>query len=381
VAVAGWPAAAWGQIPEGWEVVRVTNDSFYDGPPAINCMGQIVWSKRINNQFDREEIFLYDIDGTVRQITDDNVRDAFPDINDDGVIVWSREVGPGGHFEVARYEDGEITILTDNEHSEYAPQINNTAHIVWNEVRDENCTPSDIFFYDGKRAERVVQDGFSNQAVSLNDLDEMVWTRYDFCQNPWRGTPMYRKANGEIIELTDGTDQNQGVHINNEPQIVWGAKPDGVAYWENGQGWLLTDWGRAAGINERGLVSIYRWHEDIEAWQQWLWIDGRMIRISEEPYWNHSGQLNNSGEVAWQGRTGARLADSQIVLLTWQKQNADIDGSGVTSLEDFELFADCLAGPGETTEGCVCHRCDLDHDGSVDLKDFVHLQQVLRREP
>jgi hypothetical protein len=375
-ALACWPGAAvFGQIPEGWEVVRVTNDSFYDGPPAINCMGQVVWSKRINNDFDREEIFLYDIDGTVRRITDDNVRDAFPDINDDGVIVWSREVGPGGTLEIARYEDGKITILTDNEYTENGPRINNKGHVAWHQHWYRGCTEAAIFFYDGARIQHITWDGFSNQGVSINDSDELAWTRYDFCQNPWHGTPMYRKANGEIIQLTGGTDQSQVVHINNASQIVWGASPDGVAYWEKGLSRLLTDWGAPSGINSQGLIAFYRWHEDVEDWQQWLWVEEKEFRVSNDLYWNVDGELNDWGELTWEARTGARLADMEILLLTWRSDNADVVEDDSVDAEDYEALTRCLVGPEVRTEGCVCHRCDLDHDGDVDLRDYTHIQK------
>jgi hypothetical protein len=362
--------------------VRVTNDSFYDGPPAINCMGQVVWSKRINNDFDREEIFLHDIDGTVRQITDDNVRDAFPDINDEGVIVWSRQVGPGGTLEVARYEDGEITILTDNEYSEFGPRVNNRGHIAWHQHWYRGCSEADIFFYDGARIQRITQDGFSNQGVSINDSDELVWTRYDFCQNPWRGTQMYRNAEGDVIELSDGADQSQGAYINNQSQIVWGTDPDGIILWDDGRETLITDWGHPAGINDMGLVSVNRWHEDIEVWQQWVWIDGKMMRITEDAStWNHSGAPNRWGELGWQSQVGGRLANSEIHLLTWRKGNGDIDGNHAVDDDDYEIFAGCTGGPDGGIESCSCHRSDLDHDGDVDLGDFTYLQRAFGRTP
>jgi hypothetical protein len=186
---------------------------------------------------------------------------------------------------------------------------------------------------------------------------------------------MYRKVDGKIVELTQGTDQNQGVHINNISQIVWGARPDGVTYWENDQERLLTDWGRPSGINNVGLIAVHRWHADIQVWQQWAWIDGNMIRITDEPYSNVDGEPNDWGEVAWEARMGTRLADNEIRLMTWVEQNADINGSGATSLADYEILVACFTGPDEAVDRCACHRGDLDHDGDVDLSDFTYFQQ------
>jgi hypothetical protein len=357
--------------------VRVTNDSYYDGPPAINCMGQVVWSKRLAG-FDGEEIFLYDIDGTVRQITNDNVRDAFPHINDDGVIVWSRAVGPGGRFEIAMHRDGETRLLTNNGVMNWSPRINNLEHIVWFQDGNPQCAGYRIMFYDGRPAQMIYDDGYSNQSPMINDFDEIVWTRYDFCQNPWRGTAMYRKADGEIIELTDGSDQSQGVLINDHSQLVWGHDPDGVMLWEDGEAELITDWGFAADINDLGVVAINRWHDDIGAWQQWIWVNGEFLRLSEGQEWNRSAEINGWGEVAWLAGPSLR---AEIVLLRWESTNADINGDRALDGDDWRLQAPCLAGPESRAEGCMCHRADLDHSGTVDLKDFAHLQAAMGDAP
>jgi hypothetical protein len=373
-----WPGAAvFGQIPEGWEVVRVTNDSFYDGPPAINCMGQVVWSKRLAG-FDGEEIFLRDVDGTVIRITNDNVRDAFPDINDDGVIVWSRAVGPGGTFEVARYEDGEITLLTNNAFSESSPHINNLGHVVWNQFVDGECADSHVFYFDGVQIEQVTRGPYSNQGESINDLHEIVWTQYDFCQNPWRGTPMYRNAKGEIIELTDGSDQSQAPIINNHSQIAWGPDPDGIMLREKGVNRLITDWGGATDVNDGGVLTVNRWHDEIGAWQQWIWVNGIFLRLSEDQEWNRSAEINGWGEVAWLAGPSLR---AEIVLLRWESTNADINGDRALDGDDWRLQAPCLAGPESRADGCTCHRADLDHSGTVDLKDFAHLQAAMGDAP
>jgi hypothetical protein len=355
--------------------VRVTNDSFYDGPPAINCMGQVVWSKRINNEFDREEIFLYDIDGTVRQITDDNVRDAFPDINDDGVIVWSRQVGPGGTFEVAKYEDGEITILTNDEYSDFAPRINNLGHIVWNKIWYRGCSEveSDIFFYDGERTTRITSNGFSNQGESINDVDEMVWTRYDFCQNPWRGTAMHRKSNGDLIELTDGSDQTQSVFLNNRSEITWEIGAGGIIHYKGGRSVQITDWGYPTEIADNGDIVILRWHDDEEIMQVWLYRSEKFIRLTDDGIWNGGRAINSWGEMPW---VHGGYPATDIVLMSWRHNNGDLDRNDVVDIQDHRTLGACVSGPGARYAECACRRPDMDRDGDVDLRDFAYLQQA-----
>lgn len=87
------------QIPDGYEIVHVTdNPNDYSAVPRINACGEIVFSTRINQSESLEEIFLYD-NGRLSQLTDNTIRDAFPDINDKGTVVWTQGAdGFGGRF-------------------------------------------------------------------------------------------------------------------------------------------------------------------------------------------------------------------------------------------------------------------------------------------
>lgn len=57
----------------------------------------------------------------------------------------------------------------------------------------------------------------------------------------------------------------------------------------------------------------------------------------------------------------------------------DLDGDGDVDLDDFAVFADCLAGPGVITPptGCTSEQfgqTDLDHDNDVDVADLAIFQ-------
>ena len=55
--------------------------------------------------------------------------------------------------------------------------------------------------------------------------------------------------------------------------------------------------------------------------------------------------------------------------------SGDFDGDGDADLEDFDVFSECLTGPGNgITEGCGC--ADVDGNGDIDLTDFAQFQAL-----
>jgi hypothetical protein len=80
---------ACGQIPEGWEIVTITDDpEIFDNNPDINDRGQIVFHRRLTNDSNSSEVLLYDR-GLLVQLTNNNLRDNNPRLNNRGEVVWS----------------------------------------------------------------------------------------------------------------------------------------------------------------------------------------------------------------------------------------------------------------------------------------------------
>jgi hypothetical protein len=92
------------------------------------------------------------------------------------------------------------------------------------------------------------------------------------------------------------------------------------------------------------------------------------MRVTERYY-----RYPDPCEDSWYGES----EDYTVVVTT----SADLDGDGDIDLDDFAMFADCLAGPAVTTppDGCPkaqFEKADLTVDDDVDLDDFALFQKA-----
>jgi len=363
------PRLADAQIPPGFEVIRLTDDPDMDGPPAINNFGQVVWSKRIDQGFDTEEIFFFD-GVEVRRITDDNIRDAFPDLNDFGTLVWSREKATGEteNFEIAMWRDGRMTLLTDNDVGDWGPTVNNRERVTWSHISERGCFGLYLMFYDGSVTWQLTDDDLSSQIPEINSSDEIAWVAFDFCQNPWMSTiKMY--SGGRLIEMTDGECQDSGTTVNDRSQVAWGSgcpEFSGILLWANGRTRRIIDAGLIPRINGRGTVAFTRFNLDTSILEQWLWVDGELLQLSDNGIPSWKGEINDCGEVSW---WFGDVPNLDIVLMRLKPGDATHDD--IVSAEDFSLFDGCFSGPGDPDDVCKRSGSDVDRDGDVDLRDFV----------
>ncbi len=305
------PPVVSGQIPPGYFVETITEPLPRARPPRLND-SQIVF-ERWSGPNETGELFLYDRDSeTLTQLTDDAVVDAFPDIAEDGTITWTRFIGPPGQFGptgeiMIRDPDGTVTRLTDNAVEDRVSRINSQRHVAWKRYTGPGCggAAMDIYFFDGQTIRAITTDGVpanvANQLASLNDLDQIVFTKFDFCVNPWE-SEIWMWENGRTSRLTTNQIAPSWPSINNRGLIAWFTRPAGghtIEIWENGVTRELTDWGTAPILNDEGQVAFHRWHNATGNWQQWLYSDGSFWQLTDEPFWSHSGHINEVGEVAW----------------------------------------------------------------------------------
>jgi len=374
------------QIPPGYETVQFTFDpNFWERPPSINNCGQIVFSKRMGSSWSQAEIFLYD-NGLVSRITDNSDRDVSAVINDEGTIAWARGIGSAGVHQIILYRDGEPTVLAEHYPYVSGPSINNLGHMIWEEWTDAGCEAADtrIRLFDGIRMLDIVTLPGSHQSEELNDYDDVAWTRYDWCVDPW-DSDILLYSGGRITVLTRSQLYVQIPRINNLHQVVWGG-PAGIEMWQPSPGVLLpgnfgfgftvtiTPNGVVPSLNNRGDISFGRFHDDTDTGQLWLYHDGEIVQLTDDPVWSsNDSRINDWGEIAW--RISPGLPTSDLVFMR-RIRTGEANFDGDIDLEDARVLHDCLTGPGDFDRLCDCRFLDLDHDRDVDLADFARFQRA-----
>jgi hypothetical protein len=378
-----WPilASAQVQIPPGYQIVRVTETPYAEQSPRMNSHGQIVFTALLGGGFETGEIFLYDgRTGELTQITDDMVADGQASINDDGVIVWVRAFGSIAGL-ILRTPDGQWTLLNDLNPNvlDYTPNINNAGQVVWDRSTFHGCQNADsmIMFFDGSTTRAITTDDRSNQSPEINDAGEIVWTEYDFCPGglQWRSLiKLYR--DGQTLTLSEPGWQVQSPTLNNAGVCAWSwhdpiqGRRLGIQKWDNGALSLLTDWGVAPHLNDRGDVLLARWHESNGTWHAWLLRDGVYYQLTDGASWNGVRDINVNGEACWEA--GPPGGPNDVVSLL-RLPSGDLNCDGSVDAFDVEPFVRALLDPdgyAVAHPDCDFTLADVNGDGTVDAFDI-----------
>jgi len=367
-----WTGVAPAQVnlPEGFEIVEFGVSPYFTDVPQINNCGQIVFGKAMEGHAWR--LYLYD-NGAIREIARE--RDGgipMPDINDQGTVVYTSGKYPDLDRRIKLFDGRKTKVVGRG----FAGTINNDGVIAAQWYREALCEPGfNVVLYKNGRRGRLTDNLFSEQGVSINDRGQITWTRYDFCQNPWSSEiPLY--SNGEITLLPILGTQAQLAHLNNVGQVVW-SSVGGVESWQDGVTTLITDWGGAPRVNDLGDMVFYRWNDDVQTLDWWLYrVSGgepTFHRLTNDPIRDSLGDINNWTEAAWRYKI-ALGNDFGGVRFLRRVRSGDSEFNGEVDLIDYRTLADCMTGPGRVDGLCICRFLDVDYDGDVDLGDFARFQ-------
>lgn len=371
--------------PPGFEVVRVTNDSDYESGIGLNNCGQIVYHRKMGSTWAFGEVFVYDNDRTFR-LTNNMDRDVGPNISDSGQIVWARGVGSGGASMILHYDHGEVRMLAQNADGVLGPEIANTGHCVWPELLAEGCHGVDtrLQLWDDEHIRTIIQGQGSHQGTYVNNFDELTWTSFDFCVDPWDADIQFHDGEALFRISDENAFQPQGGNLNDSAQVVWSENAEDyqnyVVLWEDGARRVLTDWGDDPMINNHGDVAFYRWHEDLRTFRSWVYWRREFFAIAEDISYNATEDINDYGEVA----LALDEYPTTDVGLMRRIRTGEADFDGDFDLADHREWARCLDGPDflernrtdPTDTLCDCRFLDLDHDNDVDLRDFAGFQNA-----
>lgn len=365
------------QIPPGFELVQITNDGDLNDPYDINDCGQIVFAKRAGFSWSQAEIYLYD-NGRTMQLTDNSDVDFWPRINERGVVAWTRGFGEDCCYQVVKLEDGLETVVAQGSNFVMAFDIGANGEIAWGDWTNAGCrgTESEIHILRDGVDERITSGGYSHQDVTFNTIGDLVFTRFDFCPNPWE-SDIFLHSGGQFQQITVDEVESQSPSLNNLGHVVWssqGQPTDFIWKWVQGEKRMVTDWGAGPSSNDLGDVAFRRWHENFQQTRACLFHDDAVWELTHGPQDAWCTGINRAGEVIIKLRSGDSAYE---VLFLRRTRDGDLDNDMSIDRGDYASFPACMTGPqwparldpDPQQSLCECRFLDIDYDGDIDLQD------------
>lgn len=371
------PPVGLGQIPDGYEIIVLADDLGIHSVPEINNLGEVVWSSSFPPS--HSEIFWYR-DGVVVRVDSPLPYNINPVVNDCGAVVFAAGDDWNPPFDLILWNQGPILTLPDQQPEASTLALNNQGVLVWSFDFSEDFSHVELFRINGGSPEQITDNGVSNASPRMNAGGDLAWVRYNFFQSPWISTVMLRMLNGMVLEITDGSNQPQGVDVNDSGQVVfrqYNGTEDEIRLWQNGATIALSP-GTGPRINSAGDVCFGRWYPEDGIRYQMLLRQGSLYRLpSRLGWWNAGSDINDSREVAWR-ELDHSFGDTRIMLLRRIRHPGDLNEDCQIDLFDMLLFGACVTGPDSSPDGCELPECtlaDFDGDGDVDFADYWEFQR------
>ena len=104
-------------------------------------------------------------------------------------------------------------------------------------------------------------------------------------------------------------------------------------------------------------------------------------RLTEDPISEYRCNMNDWGELVWNA-TNYDTGDYRLRFLR-RIRTGDSEFDGDIDHDDLARLVDCMTGPmwvertdpGPEDSLCECRFLDINHDGSVDLRDYARFQE------
>lgn len=366
--------ASSGQIPDGFEFVRVTNDDDYHNYPNIGS-NSVVYSSLQRPWPTSGNIRVFS-GGIVRHITNDLLLNLNPAISNLDKVAWIRGVAQGMPFDVVtNFLPGPIQA----QYQASGPvDVNDDGDVVWDFALPSGDTG--IALYDPNTGVIVSMGDpqLSNQGAQINNLGQVVWTTYDFDVSPWVGQIMMY-SDGNIQELTTIVCQCQTPDINDAGTVVWrNGDLDSIVLWDGAETRVIIPKAAGPRINNSGNVSFGRTIEDLDANVHFLLKDGVEYQMPDLGLGAGSQAINDRDELAM------RFIDfpgdqHHIYMLRRIAPQGDFNHDCRIDLYDHQIFENCYTGDGlGPADGLLadCTRADFDVDGDVDELDHAAFMGV-----
>jgi hypothetical protein len=387
------PSAAFVQQepPRGFEIVDITRDpDVLHAPRDLNNCGQAVYTARFTPSWASADVFLYD-NGRVTRITENDDRDVISGITENGIIYWGRGEGDDGTTQFLARMNGEEILLVDSPTGVPVRSMNSRGHYVWGEWMNTGCSNADIalVFYDGEGLQVLRAGGSSPSGARLNELDEITWMELDFCEEPL-GYDVVFYRDGVFTTITEDGESGSNPVLNNRSQVAYSSwpqqfgGPSETKLWENGTSRTIIDPPQGGPwINDLGDVTFERvYPEGSEYKQVWMYHADteELAPLTANDFHQAAWAMNDYREVLI---ASLEFGDNRQVRLLRRIRTGDSEFDGDIDHDDLAKLVDCMTGPmwvertdpGPEESLCECRFLDIDHDGSVDLRDYAIFQQ------
>lgn len=235
--------------------------------PQICDNGNIIWKDVNVNEVFAFDYYIYD-GGSARFLgSGKNIQ-----LSGSGYAVWETEdIKYGFTSELMLFNGSTTSQITNDSYENHDPRINSVGHVTWHQL-------GVIYIYDGSTSTKISMNSSYNQRPQINDGGYVVW---DGIRDGEVDREIFLYNGSTEIQLTTNSISDRDPKINNNGQVAW------------------------LGYDGTSLQVFFYDGYSISQ----LTNDVYNIAFSEDMV-----QINDSGHVVWESRTGPDYADYEIFL-------------------------------------------------------------------